>query len=576
MALPSPLPDNPNRWDGWKKYNADDPYQRLCLSFEDNPSSEQIEDHCRQLLVWWQKKLPLKSQPSNPLAQMLRGGLDEAPKYLAEARTLLLNADLRKQADDKIRARLKESAASEFYKFLAFALADGLLHKEDENNLYNLGATAGLSLEEMTVMVDAELTKRGAIRAVKTAPPPPPAPLGIAANDATFSPIANATAPPRLSPGAPSADPKVEFARMLRLTGLGEDDMTDDQRDALCNMGENLGLTGGQAEDVIDEYLEEVSGLPLAPSVISNSSRGGVAVAPKPTQPKIAISKSAGAVSAKNETAKMVEEVVGKKFVETFSPLNRDKERQQFPNFKNIIGQEMLLVTSGSFLQGSATPDAGPQESPAARTNISCFFLSRFSVTNAQFEMFDPSHRARRAPWADDDHPVVYVSSIEAMKFCEWLSSRERKKYRLPTESEWEYAARGTDGRTFPWGEKLNRGDLANFADANTNFAWRDAAINDGFSETSPVGSYPRGASPFGIEDMAGNVWEWCLDFFEPYKGKERTNPRSLSSASGRRIYRGGSWKSRATSLRAATRNFNVPQYSANDVGFRIVCECEG
>ena len=91
MALPSPIPDNPTKWDGWKLYNSENPYERLCLSFNDNPSPQQVEENCRQLLVWWQKKLPLKNQPSNPLAQMLRAGLDEAPRYLAEARMQLLN-----------------------------------------------------------------------------------------------------------------------------------------------------------------------------------------------------------------------------------------------------------------------------------------------------------------------------------------------------------------------------------------------------------------------------------------------------------------------------------------------------
>src|SRR5205823_624255 len=143
------------------------------------------------------------------------------------------------------------------------------------------------------------------------------------------------------------------------------------------------------------------------------------------------------------------------------------------------------LVTSGTFMMGSSAADAAPNEQPPSRTNVSCFFMSRHPVTNRQYELFAPNHRAKRAPWADDNHPVVYVSSIDAMRFCEWLTARECKKFRLPTEAEWEYAARGSDGRTFPWGEKLNRGNLANFADANTSFAWRDPEINDGYAETS-------------------------------------------------------------------------------------------
>ena len=160
-------------------------------------------------------------------------------------------------------------------------------------------------------------------------------------------------------------------------------------------------------------------------------------------------------------------------------------------------------------------------------------------------------------------------------KFCQWLSARDGRKYRLPTEPEWEYAARGMDGRTFPWGERFDAGNLANFADKQTNFAWRDPNIDDGFAESAPVGSFPRGASPFGIEDMAGNVFEWCLDYFENYKGKDRVNPRGPSMGS-KRIYRGGSWKSRVSNLRTTARNHNLPDYSSNDVGFRVLCECEG
>jgi formylglycine-generating enzyme required for sulfatase activity len=114
----------------------------------------------------------------------------------------------------------------------------------------------------------------------------------------------------------------------------------------------------------------------------------------------------------------------------------------------------------------------------------------------------------------------------------------------------------------------------ANFADRNTSFAWSDPDVDDGFAETSPVGAFPDGASPFGVEDLAGNIWEWCLDFFEAYKGGERINPRGPSSGV-RRVYRGGSWRSRFSSLRATARGSNIPNFSCNDVGFRIVCELD-
>jgi formylglycine-generating enzyme required for sulfatase activity len=160
------------------------------------------------------------------------------------------------------------------------------------------------------------------------------------------------------------------------------------------------------------------------------------------------------------------------------------------------------------------------------------------------------------------------------MKFCQWLSIRERKKYRLPTEAEWEYAAKGTDGRRYPWGNFDKRGDLANFADKNTSFAWSDRQIDDGYAESAPVGSFPRGASPFGIEDMSGNVWEWCSNFFEQYKPTPKIDPHGPPSGT-KRVYRGGSWKSRFASLRTTARSTNLPNFSCNDLGFRIVCECD-
>ena len=170
--------------------------------------------------------------------------------------------------------------------------------------------------------------------------------------------------------------------------------------------------------------------------------------------------------------------------------------------------------------------------------------------------------------------PRFYVSYLDAAKFCQWLSGKERKRYRLPTEAEWEWAAKGANGLTYPWGEQTGLGTLANFADALTTFPWRDAQVNDGYAETSPVGAYPDGVGPFGMDDMAGNVWEWCLDFYDAYKGGEKTNPRGPLHGA-QRVYRGGSWKSRFASLKTTTRGYNLPTYASNDVGFRVVCECD-
>jgi formylglycine-generating enzyme required for sulfatase activity len=325
--------------------------------------------------------------------------------------------------------------------------------------------------------------------------------------------------------------------------------MTDDQRDAFVNMAENLGIAVDEAEDLVDSYLDEADKL-SDPATEPEPRKAAVPQKqPEKTDPEPATDEVPFEI---NETA----------------------ERAQFINFQNSVGGEMIFVPSGRFVMGSEAPDATPNERPLTRVTLSRYYVSRYLVTNADYETFDPTHARKRPPGAGDRHPVVYVSSLEAMKFCQWLSTRERKKYRLPTEAEWEYASRGTDGRKYPWGNYDRRGDLANFADKNTVFPWSDHEIDDGFPESSPVGSFPLGASPFGIEDMAGNVWEWCIDYFEAYRGAPRINPRG-PTCGAKRVYRGGSWKSRFNSVRTTARGSNIPNYSCNDLGFRIACECE-
>jgi formylglycine-generating enzyme required for sulfatase activity len=534
--FPVPLPDDPQKWDGWSKYKSPNLYERLCLDRQANPSAEVIEEHCRELLRWWQKKLPLKNQPSNPLAQLLRPGLDESSRYLTQARIELLNPDRRRAMDDELAAQAEEEASGEFHKYLTFAIADGLLTLAQEKSLLQFGADHGLTREKMLAYIEAELADSGAKRADPPAPPP--------------EPMRNGSRSRRRG----SLNPKDDFARMLRLSGLDSDSMTDDQRDAFINMAENLGIASEEAEDMVDVYLDDMD----------KAAPGSAAEAhPKP-EPVVSTAVEAAAPAATEETTPSIE----------IGSIHETEERALFINYQNSLGGQMLLVPSGTFLMGSDAAEAAPTEKPMTRVTVSRYYLSRHLITNAEYEGFDVSHSRKRAPGAGDRHPVVYVSSLEAIKFCQWLSTRERKRYRLPSEAEWEYAARGTDGRRYPWGNYEGRGDLANFADKNTVFAWSDREIDDGYAESSPIGSFPLGASPFGMEDMAGNVWEWCLDYYETYRGTPKVNPRG-PSAGTKRVYRGGSWKSRFASLRTTARGSNVPSYSCNDVGFRIACECE-
>jgi formylglycine-generating enzyme required for sulfatase activity len=563
VPLPNPLPDNPQRWDGWRNYNSPNFYERLCLSFDSNASGEQIEENCRILLVWWQKKLPLKNQPSNPVSQMLRSGLDEAPSFLAEARTTLLDPELRKEHDASLRADAIAIAIEEFNKLIQFTLADKELMPDAEARLVTAGLNLGLSEEEVASAIEVQLAATGGVRVEPVAPPPsppPPAPVVVVESAAT-------PAEP-----APSKDPSSEFRRLLSMSRLCLDgeEMTDDQRDAMCNLGESLGLTGGEAEDLIDEYLEHMAASPAQSMPRSIAVAAPAAV--RTTPPLAAKSVPKPAPAAAKATSPATTAARPQRTVIT--PLQRAQEREKYPNFRNTLGCEMLLVGSGNFSMGSSAGVALANEKPVTPVTISRFYMARFPITNVQYERFDPGHVSKRAPWADEQHPVIYVSAKDAERFCEWLSQRERKRYRLPTEAEWEYAARGLEGYTFPWGEVFDLGHYANFADAKTAFSWRDPRIDDGWPQTSPVGYYPRGASPFGIEDLAGNVFEWTLDGLENYKGKEVTNPRGPRNSS-QRVYRGGSWKSRITSLRTTARAFNSPDYNSNDVGFRIVCECD-
>src|SRR5947209_11517542 len=270
---------------------------------------------------------------------------------------------------------------------------------------------------------------------------------------------------------------------MLRLSNLDSMSMSDDQRDTFIDMAENLGLDPGEAEDLVDVYLEESDEKELNGSPI--------------TTPKIEVKPAPPATTPAHEKP------AGAKF-----EYNADLERARYSNFSNSLGRTMIFIPSAEFTMGRESEEASPNERPTAHVTVSRFYMSRYLITNADYEQFERGHACKRASGAGDRHPTVYVSSLDAIKFCNWLSTRERRKYRLPTEAEWEYAAKGSDGRSFPWGSQDGRGDLANFADRNTVFAWSDREIDCGYAESSPVGAFPLEQGPFVLEARTGTSWK--------------------------------------------------------------------
>lgn len=165
------------------------------------------------------------------------------------------------------------------------------------------------------------------------------------------------------------------------------------------------------------------------------------------------------------------------------------------------------------------------------------------------------------------DHPVVEVTWYGASAYCRWVGGR------LPTEAEWEYAARGEERALFPWGDQFD-GENLNCCDVNCKLEWADKVIDDGYSETAPVGSYPKGESWSGMQDMAGNVYEWVSDWYAEnyYEHSPEHNPPGPSNGE-ERVLRGGSWHLSPVSARSANRLEMDPRVTHDRWGFRCVLE---
>jgi serine/threonine-protein kinase len=206
-------------------------------------------------------------------------------------------------------------------------------------------------------------------------------------------------------------------------------------------------------------------------------------------------------------------------------------------------------------------------EQPAHSVILDGFWLDKTEVTNRQYSLCveagvcDEPHCQVEIPLRHIDHPVVCTTWDQAVAYCDWAGGR------LPTEAEWEYAARGSEGRRYPWGDAFNPA-LLNYCDTNCSLPKRDASFDDGFAKTAPAGNYPQGASWVGALDMAGNVWELVADRYGSYPSDEVVNPQGPPSGS-RRVARGGSWHTSPDHVRSALRTHVGMSDFIDHAGFR-------
>ncbi len=233
---------------------------------------------------------------------------------------------------------------------------------------------------------------------------------------------------------------------------------------------------------------------------------------------------------------------------------------------------DMVLIPAGKFLMGTSYQQlttilkANPSlkrelfanEVPQRKVDIDAFYIYKNEVTVAQYRVFcEKTNRKMptEPPWKwQDNHPMVNVSWKDACAYAEWAGVL------LPTEAQWEKAARGTDGNTYPWGPTWDCAKCSN-----------PMGTSAPIKGTSPVGSFPAGASPYGVMDMSGNAWEWCADWYGEsyYKTAISKNPTGPATGSFR-VLRGGSWRSdNSRYLRTVDRGFAGPVLKISYIGFR-------
>jgi len=249
---------------------------------------------------------------------------------------------------------------------------------------------------------------------------------------------------------------------------------------------------------------------------------------------------------------------------------------------------DYVYVPAGAFKMGDNFGDGEARERPVHSVTLDAYFIGKFEVTNWEWRKFrddpgydDPKYWPGKRPvpkdqvpyWTSvpnhgggtpdsDNYPVLGVNWDSAVAYCNWLSARTGKKYRLPTEAEWEKAARGTDQRKYPWGNTIDHSYATYVKDAS-------------FVTATAAGVNAKGASPYGAQDMAGNVMEWCSDWYirDYYANSPSKNPQGPTTGAYK-VVRGGTFFEEAFELRSYRRTSAWPSFQSHRMtGFRAVRE---
>lgn len=260
---------------------------------------------------------------------------------------------------------------------------------------------------------------------------------------------------------------------------------------------------------------------------------------------------------------------------------------------------EMVAIPAGSFDMGSPKSEVGrdDDEGPVHRVKVAAFALSKTEITRGQFAAFvkktkynagdkcwtlaDGKFKEREGDWRqpgylqDNKHPVACIGWNDAQAYAKWLSHKTGKQYRLPTEAEWEYAARGKASSSRYWGDNPDEAcKYANVTDKTAkaqipgSLSWLAHNCSDSFAYTAPVGRFK--ANAFGLYDMLGNVWEWTEDsYHDNYEGAPAEGS-AWQGKDAKHALRGGSWNSDPQNVRAAIRNSNKPSLRFSMFGFRL------